>query len=157
MSATLTHLILDETALHPGTLEDNGIKNLKCIAKILTHQAVDFDFTYNEITFPVNIPTLVISEGKSMLPVDTRVPLVPDASTAAAASAAQPALTDELLRDLRVYLEAVHHLDYSIAPDMQALVEKDFVTMRQNNPKQVDDEHLHRLLGMARLLALRAV
>eukprot|EP00912_Choanoflagellata_sp_UC4_P000715 UC4_evm1s445 len=144
-----THLILDETALLPGTLEGKGLKNLKCIAKILTHQAVDFDFTYNEITFHSDIPTLIFSEGKSMLPVDVRVPLVANPSAGAA-----PVLSEELVGDLRIYLEVVHHLDYNIDPEIQNVVEKDFVTMRQEAPKEIDDEHLHRLLGAARLLTL---
>lgn len=65
-----THLILDETKMQEGKLESNGIKGVQSIADLINNQQIKYNFLYYEIEYNVDIPVLVFSEGRSMLPVN---------------------------------------------------------------------------------------
>lgn len=64
-----THLILDETKLKIGKLEHNGILGVQYLSYLIKSQQIKCDFEFYEIDYNTNIPILVLSEGKSMLPV----------------------------------------------------------------------------------------
>jgi hypothetical protein len=64
-----THLILDETAMLPGQLQDQGVRNVKALSDVIEWQKVQYDFKYHTSEFLCNIPVLVLSEGVSFLPV----------------------------------------------------------------------------------------
>ena len=81
-----TFVILDETAMQPGQLNANGayshtpnwsdgliyvsgVKNLSALSKFVATQTVAYDFEYSHIDFLYNTQALVLSEGKSLLPV----------------------------------------------------------------------------------------
>lgn len=67
--APQTHLILDETKLQPGKLEASGVEGISMIAHLINHQKIKCNFQYYEIEFASNVPCLLLSEGRSMLPV----------------------------------------------------------------------------------------
>ena len=64
-----THLVVDETKLTPGKLNEAGVAGVKAIASAIKNQKTMYDFTYYQIEFDCDIPFLIFSEGKSMLPV----------------------------------------------------------------------------------------
>lgn len=64
-----THLVLDETKLEAGKLENHGIQSVKQIAHLIGNQQLNVDFKFYTIDYNVNIPVLILSEGRSMLPV----------------------------------------------------------------------------------------
>lgn len=64
-----THLVLDETCLAPGQLDSNGVHNVAALGTLISQQKVDYDFQFYKLGFQTDIPVLVLSEGKSMLPV----------------------------------------------------------------------------------------
>ena len=68
-----THLILDETVMNNGQLNQDGIKNLTTLGQMIKFQSVDYDFGFHSLAFDTDIPCLVLSEGQSMLPNDTQV------------------------------------------------------------------------------------
>lgn len=68
-----THLILDETRLHSGKLEEMGVKAVSNIAYLINNQTIKYDFKFYEIDYDVDIPVLILSEGKSMLPVNFNI------------------------------------------------------------------------------------
>jgi hypothetical protein len=68
MSAN-THFVLDETKLSAGKLNEAGINGVKALANAIKNQKTLYDFTYYQIEFDCDIPFLILSEGKSMLPV----------------------------------------------------------------------------------------
>jgi hypothetical protein len=41
-----TTMLLDETALHPGTLQTNGVCNIQALRKLVAFQQVTYDFEY---------------------------------------------------------------------------------------------------------------
>lgn len=65
-----THLILDETKLKAGKLNASGVQAVGALAKAMQSQVVCYDFGFNATQeFNCDIPFLIFSEGKSMLPV----------------------------------------------------------------------------------------
>lgn len=67
-----THLVLDETAMSDGRLSPDGLKNLTALGNLINWQKVEYDFVYNQIEFTTDVPCLVLSEGRSMLPNDAQ-------------------------------------------------------------------------------------
>lgn len=64
-----THLILDETRLEPGKLENNGVRGVQSLADLIKSQQIKANFEFFEMQYDMNIPVLTLSEGRSMLPV----------------------------------------------------------------------------------------
>eukprot|EP00053_Salpingoeca_punica_P016680 m.158461 g.158461 ORF g.158461 m.158461 type:complete len:875 (+) comp17021_c0_seq5:760-3384(+) len=143
-----TELILDESALQPGQLDAQGIRNVGALQLLLRSQTVAYDFEFSRIDFAVDVPVLVISEGRSMLPTDWHVPLV--ASEAPSASV----LDDNLITMVRKYLGAARLQPYTIPEDVQQTIQNDFVSMRQQDAANVKGETLHVLLELARHLTV---
>ncbi|GBP15443.1 Mini-chromosome maintenance complex-binding protein [Eumeta japonica] len=154
-----THLILDETKLEQGRLDSIGVGNVAALGHLIQHQKVEYDFKYYKMEFDTDIPVLILSEGKSLLPSDFHVPLRPEESSLeifdAIVEAATYYLKEEIMNTIRSYLTNIKLVKYSVTEDIQ-FVENDFIEMRANssleNPVTADD--LHRLLVLARLVSL---
>lgn len=127
------------------TLRSAGVQGLQALAKLIGTQTVDFDFEYHQMSFPVDVGVLVLSEGKSMLPTDTQVPYM-------ASPEAIPAVhtTAEQMLELRQYLGAMRFAPYAASDEMRTAVSKDFVAMRQDKPDSTNADTLHTLLTLAR-------
>ncbi|XP_071442064.1 mini-chromosome maintenance complex-binding protein [Hetaerina americana] len=154
-----THLVLDETALSPGQLDSNGVHNVTALGNLITQQSVDYDFQFYNMEFQANIPVLILSEGKSLLPSDVRVKLKPDDAFIndldALFAAAKHYLKDSMLDRIRKYLTIVKLADYSLSEGMQKVVQEDFVEMRKNSdPSKISGDDLHTRLIIGRLLSL---
>ena len=68
-----THLILDETAMNDGQLNQQGITNLTSLGLMIKQQSIEYDFGFHKLPFETDTPCLVLSEGRSMLPQDVQV------------------------------------------------------------------------------------
>lgn len=64
-----THLMLDEIQLESGKLEAPGCLALQDLSELIKSQQLQYDFKFYKIPFHTNIPTMIVSEGKSLLPV----------------------------------------------------------------------------------------
>lgn len=64
-----THLILDETRLEPGKLENSGIQAVGHVSNLIRKQQLNVNFKFYSIDYNANVPVLILSEGKSMFPV----------------------------------------------------------------------------------------
>lgn len=78
-----SHLILDETAMQPGRLQDqglnpsaqpaealSGVRNLMALQTLVRQQVVNVEFQhFGAISFRADVQTLVVSEGRSLIPV----------------------------------------------------------------------------------------
>ncbi len=69
--------MLDETQLQAGKLEASGVKAISSIAYLINNQKVKCDFQFFDVELNVDVPILVLSEGKSMLPSNCHVPMMP--------------------------------------------------------------------------------
>ncbi|XP_055856866.1 mini-chromosome maintenance complex-binding protein [Episyrphus balteatus] len=151
-----THLVLDETRLQPGKLENNGVRGVQNLAHFIKTQQLKCDFQYYDINFNTDIPVLVLSEGRSMLPNDFQVPLNADndritlieETLKAAKHYAQPKLDA-----IRCYLTSAKLTKFDMNPEESEMIQTDFVEMRKANAKVGADE-LHGLLVLSRLLAI---
>lgn len=64
-----THLVLDETKLDSGKLEQAGCSAVADLSELIQSQQINYDFQFYKIPFHTYIPVMIISEGKSMMPV----------------------------------------------------------------------------------------
>ena len=46
-----------------------GVRNIQALGNLISWQKVEYDFNYHKQDFLANVSTLVLSEGKSLLPV----------------------------------------------------------------------------------------
>ena len=68
-------LFVDETALKTGQLNPQGVSNLTSVGHLIKWQQLKYDFEFHSLDIDTDIPVLVFSEGKSLLPVTFRLPL----------------------------------------------------------------------------------
>ena len=72
-----THLLLDETAMENGQLDAEGVRNLTALGNLISWQKVGYNFSFHNIDFLTDVPVIVMSEGRSILPSDVSVMLKP--------------------------------------------------------------------------------
>lgn len=53
-----------------------GVRNVTALGNLISWQKVNYDFNYHQMEFPCNINVLIASEGRSLLPVRTKVKTV---------------------------------------------------------------------------------
>jgi hypothetical protein len=68
-----TFVIADETQMQEGQLQDRGVKNLKALARVMSEQKLAYVFPFSEFDFETDVGVVVLSEGKSLLPVRGRL------------------------------------------------------------------------------------
>ncbi|KAH8409904.1 hypothetical protein KR009_000824 [Drosophila setifemur] len=152
-----THLVLDETCLQQGKLEASGVHALQHLAHLINNQELKCDFQYYQIDYQANIPVLILSEGRSMLPSDFVMPInadfkaveMLDESLKAAHHYLQPAR----LQQFRKYLTQARLSPFSVSEEHTEMIQMDFVDMRKANAKS-NAEDLHGLLVLSRLLGI---
>uniref|UniRef100_A0A146LVX7 Mini-chromosome maintenance complex-binding protein n=1 Tax=Lygus hesperus TaxID=30085 RepID=A0A146LVX7_LYGHE len=150
-----THFVIDETKLDIGKLQQRGVQNVQVLNTLLSDQTVNYDFKFYNVPFHMNIPVMVLSEGKSLLHCDAVVRLTPDGSFAIAETleAVRSYLKEPLLSHARRYLSESATQEFVIPDDLTAAIQNDFVEMRRIDSKITPDE-MHTHLVLARLLAL---
>lgn len=152
-----THLMLDETAMTDGQLTAQGLANLTALGNLITWQKAEYDFKYQKMEYDMDIPCLVMSEGRSMLPSDVQLMLKPDCAVSSDIistkfSGIGSYLTTALLTRLRTYLTQCSEATFSLTEDVMKGVQDDFVTMRQA-AGGMTVEDFHCLLVLARLVS----
>ncbi|KAJ1984663.1 hypothetical protein H4R34_000497 [Dimargaris verticillata] len=159
-------LLIDETAMQSGQLKDQGVRNVQTLHQFLSEQTVRYEFPYQSIDFATNIRTVIVSEGKSFLPNDCRVPLHTTAHAAIKAQAANalsaPSLSDstDLWPQWRRYLATCQTTDYTIAPAMAEKIQAEYVQERKQATGTTPDNQatnqgeLSLKLTVAKLLAI---
>lgn len=151
-----THVVLDETKLSPGKLNEAGLSNIKALSSCIKHQSLHYDFKFYPLEFDCDIPFLILSEGKSMIPSDVHVVLQPDEmclnNFKEIVEAADHFLKPDLLNNIRKYLTSVRLIDYSLSEEIETFIQDEFVKMRQDKNATIDD--LHGMLILARLVSI---
>ncbi|XP_065361281.1 mini-chromosome maintenance complex-binding protein [Calliphora vicina] len=153
-----THLILDETQMQQGKLEANGVMGIQSIAHLINHQQIKCNFQYYDIDYNVDIPVLVLSEGRSMLPSDISLPLKTDPESIQLISETLKAAHHYLnqnsrLDQFRRFLTLAKTSSFTMNPDDTEMIQNDFVEMRKADSVTNADD-LHSLLVLSRLLAI---
>lgn len=155
-----TSLVLDETAMTDGQLTSQGLANLTALGNLITWQKAEYDFKYQKMEYDMDIPCLVLSEGRSMLPSDIQLMLKPDCEASpdiisTKFSGIGSYLTNALLTRLRAYITQCREASFSLTEEVMKGVQDDFVAMRQA-AGGVTVEDFHSLLVLARLVSKSA-
>lgn len=64
-----SHIVLDETLLENGKLDQSGCMAISDLSELIRNQQLSYDFQYYKIPYKTDFPILIVSEGKSLLPV----------------------------------------------------------------------------------------
>ncbi|VVC32241.1 Mini-chromosome maintenance complex-binding protein [Cinara cedri] len=157
-----THLVLDETNLEPGKLDNKGMTNLQALTDVITNQQMKYDFTYYTIDYETQIPVLTLSIGKSLLPCDIDIVLNPDPSCTnnieETIDSAYNYLNSQLLllEKLRKYIAIISTFPFNFSEDVLQIIENDYVEMRKADVKNMSADDLHRFIMISKLIALCA-
>uniref|UniRef100_U5EXQ7 Mini-chromosome maintenance complex-binding protein n=1 Tax=Corethrella appendiculata TaxID=1370023 RepID=U5EXQ7_9DIPT len=150
-----THLVLDETRLHTGKLESNGLHAVASIAYLINQQKLIYDFQFYKLEFDTNVPILILSEGKSMLPNCCYCPIIPDTDSIRLIGETIKAgkhFIQPKLNEIRKFLTQMRMQEFNMSATDPVMIQNDFVKMRQDETVTADD--LHQLLVLSRLLGL---
>ena len=145
--AASTVLLLDETKLDSGTLTQIGVRNIESLKAISTVQDVEYDFEYHQMQMPVDIPLIILSDRKSIIPTDSVVPL---------RRVRNPKLidaTEEELTLMRTFIAGARMTKHVISEKTSVEIEAEIVEARKADAA-ITQESLHRMLTMTRLRAL---
>lgn len=151
-----THLVLDETRLLPGRLEQQGVEAVASISHVIQMQKLQSNFQYYHIEYNSDIPILCLSEGKSMLPTNCHLPLKPDAECVKLIRETLDAVRHFLqpkLAAIRELLTALKLTDFNMNAVDRTMVQDEFVQMRRLDPQAGADD-LHALLVLSRYLGM---
>jgi len=154
-----THLWLDETVMTDGQLTAPGLKNLTALGNLITWQKLEYDFKFQAMEYETDIPCLVMSEGRSMLPSDMQIMVKPDQVEARPDLISKTFcevganLSGELLDRIRQYITTSRLLEYNLTENVMKAVQDDFVSMRQAE-QGMTAEDFHALLVLGRLISL---
>ncbi|XP_055619697.1 mini-chromosome maintenance complex-binding protein [Toxorhynchites rutilus septentrionalis] len=150
-----THLVLDETRLQTGKLESSGVEAVQSVAHLIRTQKLKYDFKFYHLEFNSDVPTLVLSEGKSMLPTNCYLPLIPDLDATKLIEETIKAgkhYIQPKLDAMRKFLTMQRIQEFDMKSFDPAIVQDEFVRMRRQCDASSDD--LHSLLVLARLIGL---
>lgn len=171
-----SHLVLDETKLDSGRLETSGCLAVADLSELIQSQQLSYDFGFYKIPFHTNIPVLIFSEGKSLLPVrleiisvcivhlkmyfshlqsDFIVPIKVDEDSIKLVNeniAAGVHFLKPKLNAIRKYLTECRVCEFEIGENETKVIENDFVKMRDEIKLQVED--LHSLIVISRLVGI---
>jgi Mini-chromosome maintenance replisome factor len=155
-----TQLVVDETVLQSGQLNEMGLRNLAALQGIMQQQKLAYDFQFFTMDQPTDAPITVLSTARTMLKGvgEVVVPLCPTAPTAANGAAVTAAIAGGDVGPSRHFLAAVRAVvgksgAFSIPEAVAAHVEKDLAGAKQKDPS-LTPESFHLRLNLARLLAV---
>ncbi|KAL4515627.1 hypothetical protein Ndes2437B_g07058 [Nannochloris sp. 'desiccata'] len=155
-----TQLVVDETVLQSGQLNENGLRNLAALQGIMQQQKLAYDFQFFTMDQPTDAPVTVLSTARTMLKGvgEVVVPLQPTAPLAINGAAVTAAIAGGDVAPSRQFLAAVRAAvnktgDFSIPEAVAAHVERDLAGAKQKDPS-LTPESFHLWLNLARLLAV---
>ncbi|RMZ55547.1 hypothetical protein APUTEX25_000130, partial [Auxenochlorella protothecoides] len=148
LGLTTSQVLLDETVMSAGTLNEVGVRNLQAVDVLVRTQKVAYDFEFFSLDQEADAPVTVLSCGRSLLKdaLGTSLPLAPTAPLAEPESLASMLQTSSL-DGVREYLAAVRALDFTIPSHVAEVVEKDLTSARQKDAA-ITPASLHHLLNV---------
>ncbi|XP_058465034.1 mini-chromosome maintenance complex-binding protein [Malaya genurostris] len=151
-----THLLLDETRLQTGKLEASGVEAVQSIAHLIKTQKLKYNFQFYQLEFNSDVPVLILSEGKSMLPAtNCYLPIISDADAVkliAETIKAGKHFIQPKLNEMRKFLTQQKILEFNMKSFDPEIIQNDFIQMRKESDASAED--LHSLLVLARLIGL---
>lgn len=123
-----TVVLVDMRAIGEGKLEDAGVRNLRSLATTVAQQKLEYLFPFSSFELETDLPFVLLSEGKAIIPADCVVYVRPVANF----EPAQAPDEDKLDR-FRDFLATFKHAEFNIPPEMSEVIQADFVERRQKS------------------------
>ncbi|WVR09548.1 hypothetical protein IAU60_006617 [Kwoniella sp. DSM 27419] len=145
-----TVAIVDEDGMgNGGQLNDKALGNLKSLAHCMTDQKVSYIYPYMEdLKMECAIRFLILSQGKTLLPVDIDIPL----GRADPLTSKPPAL-GAFRSYIQRHASLQHAVKLTIPDETAEMIQEAFVRDRKYNPDSAE-QTLKRRMKVARLMAL---
>lgn len=149
-----THVVVDETALEEGQVQEAGLKNLRTLMDVVASHELIGEYQYFRLELKVDIPVVVVSVAKSLVTTDNMivVPLEPAADGPNAAGVSPDDLDEGALLRLRQYLAVMRWNDHQLG-DTEEQIQNEFVQRRQAG-QSVSQQTFERWLLVARMMSL---
>lgn len=152
--ALQTHLIINATALQEGKYEDVASRNIKALNDIITSQVVFYDFRFSQHPFECDMPTVVVSEGKTFFHTD----LIMSIGDISEDDLVQPpTASEEQLHEWRQYIACARKLSavksMKKCDDLTELLAQDVGKFRQHDAGK-EIKKLHTRICLSQLLGL---
>lgn len=153
-----TVLVVDETAMgEGGKLEEKAVKNLQALTECMSEQKLRYEYPYMDgLKMDVWLRPIILSEGKSLVPVDIHLPIQPSPAASSSSSSSSSSTPD--LASFRAYLirhsSSSHAKSLNIPDDIASLIQDDFIALRRSQPSGDAEGVLKRRMKIARLMAV---
>ncbi|KAL7424602.1 hypothetical protein Q5752_000286 [Cryptotrichosporon argae] len=150
-----TLVVVDEDHMGAGgQLDDAALRNLRALAETIEFQRTPYRYPYmDDLKMDAAVRALVVSEGKSILPMDVHLPV-----TLAATAPAPPAPQLAAYRSYLATHASPSHAAALVIPESTAMrIEDAFVAARQadgDGGLERAEATLRRRMRVARLVAL---
>ena len=131
-----------------GELREHGMRNIRALAAVLQSHTLPYVFPYSEYDMPTDLNVVVLSTGKSLLPLDIQVPVRPANGKVFKISNTAPSAEPSLLDAWRLYLLERRSANVTIPEAVSEHIQADFVERRKSSSYAQED--LQRCLGIAR-------
>lgn len=98
---------------------------MTALGNLIHWQRVEYDFSFNRMEFTTDMAILVLSEGKSLLPSDCRVPLKISSNFGGPEKVfaeLNSQVTEEWLKTVRCYLTILKLVNYSMSEELQRVI-----------------------------------
>jgi len=136
-------LILDETQLSAGKLTEIGTANLGNINRLIQHQKLSFDYQFYQKDFDVKINTIIISEGKTVLPAVYKVVINPDKQSDQVMNSQNANLLMNQIKEIGT--------KYAVKDNEMA---ESFIMQTRKDDSSIGVEELHQIMVLARGLSI---
>jgi len=136
-------LILDETQLSAGKLTEIGTANLANINRLIQHQKLSFDYQFYQKDFDMKINTIIISEGKTVLPAVYKVVINPDKQNDQIMNAQNANLLMNQIKEIGT--------KYAVKDNEMA---ESFIMKTRKDDSSIGVEELHQIMVLARGLSI---
>ena len=166
--ASGTTLVLDETALSAGALNDRGVRNARALADLATTQELEMDFSFHAMRVPTDVNVVAVSGSRTSgivegldasvvlrMTAEPRVPII--GCDGSSSDFEEPSRSHGIdaasLAEMRAFVARARSSSHAIGADAGARIESAMVAARASDPNATQ-ETFHRWLTMARLAAL---
>lgn len=146
-----TCVVVDEVCMGEGQLQDVGVRNVRALASVLQSHTLTYQFPFSELELDTDLNAIVLSTGKSFLPVDVHIPVQPGPLHLGEDTVPAP---EHALHAWRTYLLQARQRQASVPEAMSEPIQNYFVARRQSGPRHTFTElDLQRCLNLARIVA----
>ena len=139
-----TVMLIAECTLEAGTLQQTGINNLTALKALVEEQQVSYDYEFSQVVLDCDIPVIILSEGKSLIETNIRLPLAPAQEI--------PPLPELPSFPCHAYFDMIRNQKAEITEDLRKKCEEYFIEQRKT--VEISPEEFSLWLTLAKYVAI---